>query len=167
LAAVALGTLEAWAWAGLHVLLAAVLPTVYVAWLVHTGEVTDMHLRVREQRLRPMTLCTVTSALSVLLLGFGGASPLVLTLAVAQLLQAVAFLGFTQRWKVSAHCAAAGGLAVLATVLWGQHGAFLGAGVLLVAWSRLHLRRHTLLQTVAGTALGLGLWSVVLSAAGF
>lgn len=158
LAARAAGTWAAWVWAGLHALLSVVLPTLYIAWLVRRGRVSDMHLRVREERYRPLVFSILTGACSVFILGLGGAPHLLVVLAVLHLVQLAFFLGITLRWKVSVHCAAASGLAILAVFLWGAGGALLGPGVPLIAWSRVYLARHTPLQTMGGALLGAGLW---------
>jgi membrane-associated phospholipid phosphatase len=158
LTARATGTWAAWAWAGLHALLAVLLPVLYIAWLVRRGRVTNMHLRVREERFRPLVFSIVAGACSVVALGLGGAPHLLVVLAVLHLVQLAFFLGLTLRWKVSVHCAAASGLAVLAVFLWGTGGALLGPGVPLIAWSRVYLARHTPLQTMGGALLGAGLW---------
>ena len=163
LAAQAAGRSTAWAWAGLHVLLAVLLPTSYIAWLVLRGEVTDMHLPDRRERFRPLLLSLATGALSAGALHWGGAPRLLELLAYLQLAQLGLLLVLTLRWKVSAHCAAASGLAALALSVWGVAGLGLCLGVPLVAWSRLRLARHTLLQTVGGALVGALLWGAVLS----
>ena len=151
-----------WAWAGLHAMLAVLLPTGYVGWLVCRGEVTDMHLPHRRERFRPLLFSLVTGALSIGALHWGHAPTTLKLLASLQLAQLGLLLLLTLRWKVSAHCAAASGLAALAVSLWGVAGFALCLGVPLIAWSRLRLVRHTRWQTVSGALVGALLWGAVL-----
>ena len=68
----------------------------------------------------------------------------------------------TEHGKISVHCAVG---SVVAIVVSSQVGVGVPVWVLLpaLAWSRTKLGRHTLAQTVAGTALGImvGLLSLV------
>ena len=67
----------------------------------------------------------------------------------------------TLYWKISVHAAGAAGVATLVTALVGAPTvAFLP--VLLVAWSRLYLGRHTLSQVAAGGLLGAVVFAALL-----
>ena len=63
----------------------------------------------------------------------------------------------TLRWKISLHTAITAAFVVLAVVAAGPGALWLAALVPLVAWSRLHLGRHDLPQTIAGTFVGGGM----------
>ena len=61
------------------------------------------------------------------------------------------------RWKISAHGAAAGTLAVLGWKIANPSlGLEFAALVLLVGWARVRMRRHTFWQVVWGCVLGSG-----------
>lgn len=143
-----------WWQMGLYLLLTLLLPLGYIVWLLRRGEITDFHMQVRQERLKPMGMGLATAVLGWLLLLRLAAPPLPLALATANLAQSLLYLLITLRWKISIHTAVAAGLATLTWHLWGSTALPLLAGVPLVAWSRIYLRRHTLGQTVAGTAVG-------------
>jgi membrane-associated phospholipid phosphatase len=155
--AAALDTPAAWGWAALYSLLAFVAPTLYVVWLLRRGEVEDLHLNDRRQRLRPLRVALATGGAALVLLGWGEAPALLALLAALNLVQGALFLAITCKWKISAHCTAAAGLAALGLGLWGGGALPLVLGIPLVAWARLHLERHTPGQVVAGIGLGAGL----------
>lgn len=159
-----LDTPAAWAWTASYCLLAFVIPTLYIVWLFRRGEVADLHLNDRRQRFRPLCASLVTGGLALVLLVLGGAPPLLVLVAALNLTQGALFLALTYKWKVSAHCTAAAGLAMLAMSLLGSDALVLVLGLPLVAWARLHLQRHTPAQVVAGTALGAALWFLPLFA---
>lgn len=156
------GTPSAWLWAGVYGSLAIVLPTFYIVWLLYRGQVSDLHLQVRQQRFRPLVVALIASSLSLILLQRGGAPRLLILLAMLNMVQFALFLGITRRWKISIHCAAAAGLTVLVWTLMGSVALLFALVVPLIAWARVYSSRHTFWQTMAGTALGSGLWATTL-----
>lgn len=159
LVAYSLGTLAAWEWACFYLTAVVLVPTLYVVWLLRHGHVTDFHLRVREQRIKPLILTLAAVLMAWLMLWLGQAPPLLVVTAGAGLaLVGIIFL-VTLRWKISGHAAAISGFATLCYLLIGHAASPVALAVPLVIWARLRLRRHTLLQTMAGTAVGaLILW---------
>lgn len=154
LAALTLATLSVWPWIVIYSLLVIFLPLLYLVWLFRGGRVADLDLRIREQRTRPLLITLAGAILAWILLYFGSAPNLLVTLACASGLQTALFLGITLRWKISAHCTSAAGLTTLAWALASSMAIPLVISLLLIAWSRIRLGHHTLTQTIAGAALG-------------
>lgn len=161
LTATTLSQPRAWLWAVLYVLIAVLTPFLYLAWLVRKGKVTDLDVQLREQRKQPLLVTLACMGVAGLLLALGSAPSTLTVLAATSWLQVLTILGITLRWKISVHASAAAGAG---TVIWALLGSPwpLFIGVPLIAWSRVRLRRHTLLQTVAGALLG---WAFFLIAA--
>jgi len=154
-------TQRAWLWSGIHLTLVVVIPLLYLGILLFRGKVSDIDVQLREQRLQPFVVLLIGAVAASVVLYLGSAPPLLVTAAWAHATEVALIMGITTRWKISVHCAAAAGLAVLAYSL--GHVSALAAipAVPLVAWSRVRLGRHTLAQTLAGIGLG----SVVFAAA--
>ncbi|MCB0126192.1 MAG: hypothetical protein KDE58_28235 [Caldilineaceae bacterium] len=153
----ALATNGAWRWAGFYLLATILLPCLYIVWLVRTGHVSDFHLPIREERIRPLifSLATALAAWGIL---YQGAAPAPLRmLAGVNGVQALIFFLITLRWKVSLHTAAAAVMAQLALTFLGTSALPLTMSVPLIAWSRVHLRRHTVAQTIGGACLGVAI----------
>ncbi len=146
---------SAWVWAGFAILFTIMLPALYIVWLVRQGKVTDFDLIVREQRIRPFMVTTASTLITWLTLRQAAAPPPLVILAGAALAQTVLMMLITLRWKISSHAAAAAGLAVVAWMIIGQAAAPLFLSVPVIAWSRVRLSRHDLLQTVGGALLGI------------
>ncbi len=146
-----------WWQMGLYIVLTLLLPLAYILWLMRHGEISDFHMPLRQERLKPMRVSLATAVCGWLLLLRLAAPPLLLALATANLLQSFLYALITLRWKISIHAAVAGALAMLGWYIWGSMVFPLAAGVPLIAWSRVYLRRHTVAQTVAGTAVGAGI----------
>ena len=119
MAASCLNRPDAWLWGGIHILLTAALPTLYIVYLYRQGRVSDPHLNVRSERFRPLVAAVLTSFLFLWLLYSASAPRLLVLLAALNLIQLVLFLGITLRWKISAHCTAVASLAVLGFYLLG------------------------------------------------
>ncbi|HWP93015.1 MAG TPA: phosphatase PAP2 family protein [Thermodesulfobacteriota bacterium] len=144
----------AWAWAAFILLLSVILPLLYVSWLLRAGKVKSFHLDVREERKRPLLFLLFNIVLVWAVLIIAGASNVFLMIATAGLVLGALMYLVTLYWKISGHCAAAGGLTALTCMLFGQEAMVLSIIIPIVAWSRLRLRSHTLSQTVAGAILG-------------
>jgi membrane-associated phospholipid phosphatase len=126
----------------------------YLIALLLRGEVTDIDVQLREQRREPFVVLLVGAVAAGVVLYLGSAPPLLVTAAWAHATEVALILGITTRWKISVHCAAAAGLAVLTYSLGHVSAVAAISAVPLVAWSRVRLGRHTLAQTLAGIGLG-------------
>jgi hypothetical protein len=155
LAAIASHTATAWRWAGLHLILTIGLPMGYIVYKVWRGEITDVHMRLREQRIRPMSLTLACALLALALMWVGGASQVMMIFSLMGVFQVAFLLLVTLRWKISGHGAAIGSLAVFLFGLFGSAALPAFAVVPLVAWARLRMNRHDLAQTVAGSLVGI------------
>lgn len=141
-------------WTVLSIVLFIAVPVLYIYSLVKRGHITDFHMKVREQRTWPLII-TLLIALAVFsVLYFGGAPKLLLIISAVAIIQLMLIVLITLRWKISGHCTAASGLAVLVTALFGQGLLPVFLLVPVVAWSRIRLDRHTLYQSIAGILLG-------------
>ncbi len=141
-------------WAGLFWTGTGLLPLFYLFRLWLRGQVTDIHVRVRQQRLRPLAMTLVSMAGTLLALALVGAPLPLLRLGIAIWVQWALLTLITFRWQISMHGAAMG---TAATIFWSIQG--MGSWPVLtlvpiVGWARVRLRRHTKLQVAAGAALG-------------
>ncbi|PJF48312.1 MAG: phosphatase PAP2 family protein [Chloroflexi bacterium] len=161
-AALVLASVAAWLWGAGYLVLAVLLPTLYVAYMVRRGEITDMQLPNRRQRLKPYCVATACMALAALALQWTHAPRLLQQIALINVIQSAALFLATLRWKISAHCAAMGALAVLTWTLFGAGSLPFCAAVPAVAWARVWLKRHDVLQVLAGAMLGVAVAWIVL-----
>lgn len=143
-----------WLWAVGYVLLVLPAPLLYVVWKVQRGEITDLDLFVRQQRLKPFLITLVSSTIALAAIYWGQAPRLLFILAAAIGLLILLLFIVTLWWKISIHCAAAALFAMLAIGLIGSATVLIILGVPLMVWSRVHLRRHTFMQTLLGSGLG-------------
>lgn len=151
-----------WLWVAVFCLATLALPTLYIYWLVRQGQVSDFHVPIQSERIRPLSFTLLTAIVAGLLAWWWAAPDLLRIIGFVNIGQALALLIITLRWKISLHCLAVAELVTLCLYLMGMQALALLLFVPLVAWARVYLRRHTLGQTVAGTAMGaLLIWLVM------
>lgn len=134
--------------------LTVALPVGYIIWKVRRGEITDFHVRVREQRIRPLSLAVAGGLASLTGLWLGKAPTGLTAIAGMGVLQVAFLLLVTFKWKISGHGAAVSSLAIFLCGLYGAAATPALLTIPLVAWARVRLRRHTLWQTVFGSLAG-------------
>lgn len=162
-----IGTVPGWLWVGVFLLLGAIVPTLYVLYLLQTGEVSDFHLNKREERTKPTLAALLGTTAAAIVIGLGNGPALLLALAIAAVIQNVIFFVITLWWKVSAHSAAAAAVGTLSWAVYGVAAWPVMLCVPLVLWARIRLKRHTPAQTVVGAALGFAILLVALIWVGF
>lgn len=142
------------AWAGLAILLCAGIPMAYIIKGVKAGKWSDHHIQRREQRAVPLLVGLGSVAAASVLLILVGAPRLLIALVLSQLAGLIAVLIITRFWKVSIHCATAGGLLGILVVLYGPWALLGILALAAIAWSRVVLDAHTWAQVTVGTLVG-------------
>ncbi len=147
---------EALKWALVYIVLVCVLPLIYIATMVKRGKITDIHLKVRQQRVRPF-LISIVCAAAALVIFYGMQTPAVMPIfALFTLVQLLVMLFITLMWQISIHAVSISGMTVALGMLFGVLPALASAPlVVLVGAARVKLDRHTPAQVVAGTGVGM------------
>jgi membrane-associated phospholipid phosphatase len=149
-------------WALVYVALVCVLPAAYIAFEVWQGRITDVHINLREQRLRPYLVSLIGTGLAWLVLQLMGAPELMPMFTLFTLIQMAMMLLLTTRWKVSMHAMSITSAVITAGVLYGLPVFLLLTPlILLVGTARVRLRRHSVSQVVSGILLGGGITVVM------
>ncbi len=149
------GAGRAWLWALIYIVLVCVLPIVYIAIMVKRGKITDIHIKVRRQRIIPYLVTIICAALAVVLLWLLNAPPLVTLFAFFSMLQIIVMLIVTTRWQISMHSL---GITSAIFALGGMFGVGTAAAfsplIPIVGAARITLKRHTVAQVIAGGCVG-------------
>lgn len=149
-------------WLVYYLFLVIVIPMAYLLWKLYTGEISDFHVRVREQRMRPMLVSLFCALIGWISLWLGDGPRGLMIIAGLGMIQMALILLVTSRWKISGHGVAIGGITVFAVGIFGREAWPLLLAIPLVAWARVRLKRHTLAQTVAGSLLGIAMTLLLL-----
>ncbi|MEQ8768169.1 MAG: hypothetical protein RL885_29970 [Planctomycetota bacterium] len=136
-------------------------PMALLVYWVRRGVISDLDVGRREQRTRPFAAALIGATAGAAALWLLEApSPLVRFALAYVLVTAVLFL-VSLRWKISVHGAAIASLSVVLSQQWGMRAELAVLLVVLVAWARVRLERHTVAQTVAGALLGTAAYLLV------
>lgn len=142
-------------WALTYSVLVCILPALYIGYMVWRGHITDIHVQVREQRVRPFIVSVVCAAIAWTMLRVMDAPSLLPLFAIFSLIQLGIMLLITLLWQISLHSMSITGAVVLAGALYGPGTALLLSPLIpVVGAARIRLRRHTPAQVVAGGLLG-------------
>ena len=151
-------------WTSFFVLLFVLAPTTYIFYLMGRGKVTDFHISVREERIRPLSIIFIYSVFSLFLYSFIGGPGALVTLGYSCLALTGLWILVSLYWKISGHCAAMGALGAMVFAHPHEVLVFIVPPLaLLVAWSRIRLGCHSLSQTLAGLVLGVAVFWFFLS----
>jgi membrane-associated phospholipid phosphatase len=146
------------AWGALYGLLIALSPMLVVAYMLRSGRITDMHMSATHERHIPYLTSVIAGSIAfVIILLFDG--PVLLRCLTVLSVIALGALGLINtRWLISIHATAGAATWLIFTLVFGWRvGLILLPFLVLVAWIRLYLKRHTVPQVLAGIALGISL----------
>jgi len=126
------------------------LPVIYY----YKKKTMDLYVSNREDRL-PFFLYALLSYLSAAVLFFFTETTILFLLAIGYIFVTTALMLVNQLWKVSIHCAGVTGPIFALVFVFGLEVIPLSLIIIAVCWSRIKLKSHTPLQTLAGTLIAL------------
>ncbi|HJT59317.1 MAG TPA: phosphatase PAP2 family protein [Ktedonobacteraceae bacterium] len=141
-------------------------PLIYVMIGVRTGKLSDFDLSHRSQRAGPFLFGIISTSIGLAVLSLLHGPRDLETALLLTVITAIVLMVTTLWWKISLHASTMAGAATVLTALYGI--ALLPSFLLLVlvSWSRVVLRRHTVAQVVAGALLSIFLSLVILKLRG-
>ena len=141
-------------WGLLAAVFFSIAPFAGILWGVVQGRLSDHHVSQRAQRPVVIVLSLASFVAGFLVMHAGGAPRPLIAVMAALLAAAVVSLLVTLVWKMSMHMAVAGCAAALLPSILGPGALLIWPALVVVGWSRVHLRDHTPAQTVAGALAG-------------
>ncbi|MZD05734.1 hypothetical protein GTW43_11635 [Streptomyces sp. SID5785] len=142
------------AWGLLAALCAGLVPAAYIEFERKRGTWGDRHVVDRTKRAPIFLVILASIGTGVLLMTLGHAPAEVIRAMVALWLMTVVLLSVNTVWKISVDSAVASAVVALLAVVHDPWWLAAYAVTAAVCWSRVALGYHTVLQTVAGAALG-------------
>ncbi len=132
-----------------------VLPVfIFTVYLVRNSRLDDISASVRRQRTRIYALAGISAGVSCIILFTLKAPLMLLSLSVAGFAGTVVFMCINLWWKISLHTAFIAALVAILFILYGSISAASIILIPLVAWSRIELGHHSLMQIAMGALLG-------------
>jgi hypothetical protein len=146
---------QAFLWITVYAVLICLLPVSYIVWNVRRGNITDIHMKERRQRIRPFVFSMLCAAMGWVVLRLMNTPEMVSSFALFSLLQLAVLAGITLVWQISIHAMSITGAVIAIGAIFGLPQALVLAPLVpIVGVARIKLHRHTHAQVIAGTALG-------------
>jgi hypothetical protein len=148
----------------LYIALVCLMPALYIIWMVNRGYISDFHMKIRSERLRPFLVSIVCTGSTWAILRLSNTPVVMPMMAAIMLALLVVMTIITLVWQISMHTMSITGVVIAVGVFFGLIPALIVMPLVpLVGAARLQLRRHTVAQVIAGTMVG-GLVTVALLA---
>ena len=141
-------------------------PLLYIIIGVRLGKLSDIDVSRRSQRVGPFIFGIVSVMIGWFVLTLTNGPRNLQTVMIITVFSGIIMMAITFWWKISMHASSLGGVATMLTVLYGAVMLPLFVLLVLVSWSRVVLRRHTVTQVIAGSLAGIVLSLVILKLRG-
>lgn len=153
---------QAFLWAAIVILFVSLLPSLFILVLVHLGRISDIDLAIREQRVIPLLFSLASVLIGTGILHVINAPREIIWPGIAYAINSIIFTAITPLWKISFHSGVAAGCVTVLTLLVNVQFAWLFFLLPLIAWARIHRKKHTLLQTVVAALIAVVSTAMVL-----
>ena len=137
-------------------------PMLYIIIGVRLGKFSDVDVSRRKERIRPFLFGLASVLAGLVTLVLIKAPKNLQTLLIITAVSCIVMLVITLWWKISIHASSLAGTVTFLTALYGVIVLPAFLLVVLVSWSRVVLRRHTVAQVVAGALVSITLTSAIL-----
>jgi membrane-associated phospholipid phosphatase len=141
-------------------------PLIYIFIGVRLGKLSDLDVSRRSQRAGPFLFGIFSIMIGWLVLVLTNGPRNLQTVLIITVFSGIIMMMITFWWKISIHASSLGGAATMLTVLYGAVMLPLFVLLVLVSWSRVVLRRHTVTQVIAGSLAGIVISLVILKLRG-
>ncbi len=150
------GTLDFWWLLFLSTFFTSLGPMIYVFWLYGSDRITDLDMSVRHEREAVFGSFVLFFLAGTLALWATRAPTLMIAAMAAYTVSTLVVQYITRYWKISTHALGITAPLVALTLLYGNQTLPFLVLIPMVAWARVYLKAHTLMQVIAGAALGTG-----------
>ena len=141
-------------------------PLLYIIIGVRLGILSDIDVSRRSQRVGPFIFGIISTTIGWIILSLTDAPRNLQTVMIITVFSGIIMMVITLWWKISMHASSLGGVATMLTALYGAVMLPLFVLLVLVSWSRVVLRRHTVPQVIVGSLAGIVLSLVILKLRG-
>jgi membrane-associated phospholipid phosphatase len=139
--------------AAIAVLFLSIGPMLYIVIGVSLGKFSDIDVSIRSQRLGPFLFGITSSLIGFFTLVLNHAPKNLETVLLASSTIGIILMIITLWWKISMHASSLSGTVTFLAVLYGAIVLPAFLLVVVVCWSRVVLKRHTVAQVTAGAIL--------------
>jgi membrane-associated phospholipid phosphatase len=144
-------------WAAVYGVWVSLLPSLFVGYLLKTGRISDLHMSNIKERRLPYIASIAGAVIALAIIHIFDGPELLRCLAIFSIIELTALGIITSYWLISIHATSMAAATVICGLVFGWWTLILLLPLtLIVCLVRLYLRRHDLVQVLAGLALGVG-----------
>ena len=140
-------------YAAICTLFIMVIPYLYILFLLKRKRINDVHLPVKGNRMRPLIVMDTSFTLCYFILYLLDAPDFLRTMILASLFTVVMLTVITIFWKISFHASWITFVSITLCILYGKWALLTFILLPLVAWARVIIKRHTIMQVIAGACV--------------
>jgi hypothetical protein len=159
-------TLAALLYAALTLFFLSLGPMLYILIGVRLGKISDVDVSRRKERAGPFLFGLASVGLGLLALRYTNGPRALESMLFMTVISGVIMMAITCWWKISIHASSLASALTMLTVLYGAIVVPLFTLLVMVSWSRVVLRRHTVAQVISGSVLSIVLSAVLLKLQG-
>ncbi len=146
---------QALLWAFTYTVMVCIIPAIYIGLMVWRGQISDLHMKERKERIRPFIVSLIGTAVAWGMLHLMGAPPLLPIFALVSLVLLLTMLLVTLVWQISMHSMSIACAVVATGALYGLGPALLISPLIpVVGVARIKLHRHSVAEVIAGGLVG-------------
>jgi membrane-associated phospholipid phosphatase len=129
-------------------------PTIMFFYFRRKGKIIDLDASVKEERTVPYFIAVLTFIVGWIILVFFKVNIVTSSFWFCYISNTLIVIFINKHWKISAHALGVAGPLGAITFSIGPKGLIFLVLLLMVGWSRIELKRHSLAQVIAGSILG-------------
>jgi membrane-associated phospholipid phosphatase len=152
---------EALKWAGITLAISVVPILIIAIWLVRRKKMDSLFDNTNYQRRVVYLLASILGAIGCGLMWVLKAPELLAITFTTGFIELVVFMGINYYWKISLHTAFTAATIMVVSLVYGVNAIWTVVLLPLVAWSRIELKQHSLLQVIIAAVLAAGLVAAV------
>ncbi|MBE2220956.1 MAG: hypothetical protein IAF02_05420 [Anaerolineae bacterium] len=143
-------------WAAVYGFFVSLLPILIVLYLLKTGRIAELHMSNTRERHIPYLSAVLSAGIAFLLITFFDGPELLRCLTIFNMIELATLGVINAFWLISMHATGIMATFLLVGLVFGwAYSLIVLPFVFLVCAVRLYLRRHTVMQVIAGLGLGL------------
>lgn len=143
-------------WAAVYGFFVSLLPILIVLYLLKTGRIAELHMSNTGERHIPYISAVLSAGIAFLIITFFDGPELLRCLTIFNMIELATLGVINAFWLISMHSTGIMATFLLVGLVFGwAYSLLVLPFVIMVCVVRLYLKRHTVLQIIAGLALGL------------
>jgi len=146
---------EAIGWAFLCLTFGAIVPYIYIRFLYKKKRINDIHIPIKEERIKPLLVSCVSYIICFLVLYIMDGPLFLKSVFAVSVVSTVILTVITYFWKISLHTSWVTFVVITFNILFGRWMLLLILLIPAIGWARVRIKRHTVIQVISGAGISM------------